>query len=121
MDRGVAYRAHEERPPTSQTKPSTTPLPPGKPPPPRPPALGSGVRSSLLAAPSWAAQFLYLQGQCPPQAQGSRLPRAQSSPKASVLQPAELLEYRQCLGLPLQVRPPVLESSSARQAVPMAP
>lgn len=121
MGRGVAYHAPEEAP-TSQTKPSSTaPLPPGKPPPRRPPALGSWVWSSPLAAPSWAAQFLFLQGQCPPQAPGSRLPRAQSSPKASVLQPAELPEYRQCLRLPLQVRPPVLESSSARQAVPMAP
>lgn len=111
----------DERPPTSQTQPSTAPLPYGKPPPPHHPASSSCVLSSMLVAPGWAAQVLFLQGQCPPQYQGSGLPGAWSSPKRPVLQPAELPEYQQCLGLHLQARPPDLESSFARRAVPMAP
>lgn len=122
---GVEYHVQaggcDEKPPTSQTQPSTAPLPYGKPLPPHHPASSSWVLSPMLVAPGWAAQVLFLQGQHPPRAQGSGLPGARSSPKHPVLQPAELLEYQQCLGLHLQVRPPDLESSFARRAVPMAP
>lgn len=117
----VQARGHDERPPILQTQPPTAPLPYGELLPPHPPTLSNSVLSSLLAALGWAARFLFLQGQCSPQAPGSGLPWARSSPKTLVLQPAELPEYQQCSGLCLQIRPPGLESSSARRIVPMAP